>query len=150
MYATGTTHSIRRMFIEHRQHVMTIAVLGWSAKYLVELSFTHTTGAEIYGVVTAAVSVGAALAGFKVLASARPWWPASAAVVALFAVVALAGVAGTIAHIIGPVAGHGPVDLRPRPVAAPLIFTLLGFVGGAAQVLGYRAGARRVREAEVE
>jgi hypothetical protein len=39
--------------------------------------------------------------------------------------------------------GHGPVDLRPRPIAAPLIFTLLGLAGGAALFFGQRARIRR-------
>lgn len=64
---------------------------------------------------------------------------ATAAVLLLWTVVALGGLAGTIAHVIGPVPGHGPMDLRPRPIAAPLVFTLLGSVGAAALTLGQRA-----------
>ena len=37
-----------------------------------------------------------------------------------------------------PDPAHGPVDPRPRPAGAPLIFTLLGVVGGGALFYGQR------------
>jgi hypothetical protein len=67
---------------------------------------------------------------------------ATGAVLVLWAVVALGGIAGTIAHLVGPVPGHGPIDLRPRPIAAPLVFALLGSVGAAALFFGQRARMR--------
>ena len=75
---------------------------------------------------------------------------AAAAVIVLWVVVALGGVAGTIAHVIGPVPGYGPIDPRPRPIAAPLVFTLLGFVGAAALVLGQRMRTRAGHTTEKE
>jgi hypothetical protein len=54
--------------------------------------------------------------------------------------------AGTVAHIVGPVPGHGPIDLRPRPILAPLIFTLFGLAGGAALWFGQRRGTRPADE----
>ena len=42
--------------------LMTIAVLGWSIKYLISLGLAHTSGAEIHGVLVAALAVGGALA----------------------------------------------------------------------------------------
>jgi hypothetical protein len=45
---------------------------------------------------------------------------------------------------------YGPVDPRPRPIAAPLVFTLLGIVGGTALFLGNRVAIRRVRNQEEE
>jgi hypothetical protein len=94
------------------------------------------------------VSAGAAGASLALLRSDRlnriPAVAAVATVVvlSLFAVVALGGIAGTIAHVVGPVAGHGPVDLRPRPMVAPLVFTLLGAAGATALVRGRRAHRR--------
>jgi peptidoglycan/LPS O-acetylase OafA/YrhL len=123
---------------------VTVVVLVWSTVELVNLATKHTTGPELYGVLTAALATGAGIASLAVLRSSRPPLLVVGAVVVLWAVIALGGMAGTLAHIVGPVAGHGPVDLRPRPVAAPLIFTLLGVVGGGALVYGQRPVFRRV------
>lgn len=146
-----TKHAIqgfKRTILEHRPVLMSVAVLGWSLKYLVSLGLTHTTGPELYGVLTAALAAGAAGSNLVILRSSRPQLLLAAVLVGLWALIALAGLGGTIAHIVGPVAGHGPVDLRPRPIAAPLVFTLLGSVGGAALVLGQRARARLASEKE--
>ncbi len=121
---------------------MSLVVLGWSIDYTVTLAVVHTSGVEIYGVLTAAVSTGAAAANLALLRSPRVRPIATAAILILWTVVALGGLAGTIAHIVGPVPGHGPMDLRPRPTAAPLVFMLLGTVGAAALVLGRRARER--------
>jgi poly(3-hydroxybutyrate) depolymerase len=130
--------------------IVTIVVLGWSIVQLVNLAFTHTTGPELYGVFVAGLSVGAAVLSVLLLRSdeRRLWYVLP--LVGLWAVVALGGIAGSIAHIVGPVAGHGPVDPRPRPVAAPLVFTLLGIAGGAAVWFGQRAGATRAKTFEKE
>lgn len=138
--------TIRRTFAERRPLLMSVVVLGWSIKYLVTLAVTHNTGAELYGVLAAALSTGAAIANLALLRSPRMQLAATAAVLVLWAVVALGGIAGTVAHLVGPVPGHGPIDLRPRPIAAPLVFSLLGSVGALALVLGRRARARRVIE----
>ena len=120
--------------------IVTVVVLGWSIVELANLTFTHTTGPELYGVLVAALSVGAAVLSVLLLRTdeRRLWYVLP--LVGLWALVALGGIAGSVAHIVGPVASHGPVDPRPRPVAAPLIFTLLGLLGGAALWLGQRAG----------
>lgn len=135
--------SIWRTITERRPVLMTVAVFAWSAKYVVELGLTHTTGPEIYGVLTAALATGAAIANLAIFRSARTPVLVTAALLALWAVIAAAGIAGAVAHVIGPVAGHGPIDLRPRPIAAPLVFTGLGLVGGAALFLGRRPVIRR-------
>jgi hypothetical protein len=137
-----TVQKIRRTVTDHRSQLMSMAVLGWSIKYTVTLALAHHTGAELYGVLTAALSTGAAIANLALLRSSRVRVIATGAVVALWVVVAFGGLAGTIAHIVGPVPGHGPIDLRPRPIAAPLVFSLLGSVGAAALVLGKRARVR--------
>ena len=131
--------AIRRTFAERRPLLMSVAVLVWSIKYTVTLALAHNTGPELYGVLVAALSAAAAAANLALLRSSRVQIAATAAVLVLWAVIALGGVGGTVAHIVGPVPGHGPVDLRPRPVAAPLIFTLLGCVGAAALSLGQRS-----------
>jgi hypothetical protein len=137
--------AIWRTVTERRSLLMSVVVLGWSIYYTVTLAIVHNTGPELYAGLTAALSTGAAAANLALLRSPRVRVIATAAVVALWTVVALGGVAGTVAHIVGPVATHGPIDLRPRPITAPLVFTLLGCVGAAALVLGQRARARLVR-----
>lgn len=141
-----SVRAIRRAFAERRPLFMSVAVLGWSVKYFVALAVTHHTGPEIYGVFVAALSAGAAAANLALLRSPRMQIVATAALLLVWAVIAVGGVGGTLAHIVGPVPGHGPVDLRPRPITAPLVFTLLGFVGALALVLGQRARIRRVPE----
>jgi hypothetical protein len=121
---------------------MSVVVLAWSTKYTLTLALTHTTGPELYGVLSAALAMGAAVANLALLRSPRVRVAVTAGVLVLWAVIALAGIAGTVAHVVGPVAGHGPVDLRPRPVLAPLVFSVLGSVGAFALVSGQRARLR--------
>jgi hypothetical protein len=120
--------------------LLAVVVLVWSAAELVNLGLNHTTGPEIYGVLVATLAVVAGLVGGFLLWSGdrRAWL--TVATLCLWTLVALGGIGGAIAHIVGPVAGHGPVDLRERPTVAPLIFTALGLVGGAAVVYGQRVG----------
>jgi hypothetical protein len=145
MQSNTFPRTIVRTIAERRPLIMSVVVLGWSIKYTISLGLNHTTGPEAYGVLTAALSTGAALANLALLRSPRMSTLVVGAVLVLWAVVALGGVAGTLAHVVGPVAGHGPVDLRPRPIPAPLVFTVLGTVGGTALVLGRRAAGRRGR-----
>jgi len=137
--------AIWRTVTERRSLLMSVVVLGWSIYYTVTLAIVHNTGPELYGVLTAALSTGAAAANLALMRSPRVRVIATAAVGALWIVVALGGIAGTVAHIVGPVAAHGSIDLRPRPITAPLVCTLLGCVGAAALVLGQRARARLAR-----
>jgi hypothetical protein len=146
MQSTPFPRSILRAISQRRPLLMSIAALGWSTKYLIGLGLDHVAGPVIYGVLVAALAVGAAVANLAVLRTARPQVAVTVVLLGVWAVVALGGIAGVVAHVIGPVAGHGPVDLRPRPVPAPLVFTLLGFVGAGALVLGQRAAIRRGRE----
>jgi hypothetical protein len=141
---------IWRTVMDRRPLFMSVVVLGWSIKYTVTLSAVHTTGAELYGVLTAAFATAAAVANLALLRSTRIRTITTGAVLLLWAVVALGGIAGTIAHLVGPVPGHGPMDLRPRPIVAPLVFTLLGFVGAAALTLGQRARMRAAAKFEKE
>ena len=137
--STGDASSQARGRTRHRAAlIVSIIVLGWSVIELLNLARVHTIGPELYGLLVAALSVGAGVLSVFLLRSdqRRLWYVLP--VIGLWAVVALGGIAGTIAHMIGPVAGHGPVDLRPRPLGAPLIFTLLGLVGSAALWLGQR------------
>ncbi len=147
---TNLIYAVRRTFTERRPLLMSVVVLGWSIKYFVSLALAHNSGPELYGVLTAALSSGAAIANLALLRSPRLQVVATAAVLILWAVIALGGIAGTIAHVVGPVAGHGPIDLRPRPIAAPLVFTVLGSVGALALFLGQRARTRRSLESGKE
>lgn len=111
--------------------LITLGVIGWSTVEFVNLLSRHTTGPELYGLLVAALSVVAGVLSLVLLGSGRGHLWITVAVLILWSVVALGGLAGMVAHIIGPVQGHGPIDLRARPVAAPLIFTVFGLVGGA-------------------
>jgi hypothetical protein len=142
--------TIVRTIADQRPLIMSVVVLGWSIKYTISLGLTHTTGPEMYGVLTAVLAVGAAVSNLVVLRSGRMHLAVIVPILALWALIALAGIAGTIAHIVGPVPGHGPIDLRPRPIPAPLVFTVLGVVGGTALLLGRRMAVRRTRTNEEE
>lgn len=142
--------TIWRTVTERRSLLMSVVVLGWSVDYTVTLAVVHNAGAELYGVLTAAISTGAAIANLALLRSPRSHRLVTAAVLVLWTVVFLGGLAGTVAHLVGPVAGHGPVDLRPRPITAPLVFTLLGSIGAAALVLGRRMRIRSAIQSEKE
>jgi len=121
--------------------IASAALLLWAALELVNLVQRHTTGPEIYGLMVAALAVVAAAGNLWLLGStARSGWYAIALAVA-WAVIALGGLAGVVAHIVGPGGGHGPVDVQPRPVSAPLIFTAMGASGLLALWLGRRAPA---------
>jgi hypothetical protein len=122
--------------------MVSLVALGASLYYTAVLAAVHNSGPELYGVLAAATSTGAAAANVAILRSSRSRRIATVVVIAIWAVVALAGIAGTVAHVIGPVAGHGPVDLRHRPITAPLVFTVLGAAGAAALVLGQRGRTR--------
>jgi hypothetical protein len=150
MPSTSTARAIVRTIAARRPLIVSVVVLGWSTKYLVSLGLTHTTGPEVYGVLTAAISAGAAIANIALLRAPRRRLVVPAIVLVVWALVAIAGLGGTIAHIVGPVAGHGPIDLRPRPIPAPLVFTVLGFVGGLALFVGQRAANRRATTIETE
>jgi peptidoglycan/LPS O-acetylase OafA/YrhL len=137
---TGHDRTRRRIAL-----VGSLVVLVWSTVELINLGLDHTTGPEVYGVLVAAAAVGAGALSSALLWSTRRRPLASAGLLVLWAVVAFGGLAGMVAHIVGPIEGHGPVDLRPRPVAAPLIFTALALVGGAALFYGQRLSAARRR-----
>jgi hypothetical protein len=126
---------------------VSVVVLGWSAVELVGLLQTgHTIGPELYGILVAVLAVAAAALSVALLASQRQRTLAVAAVVILWSVIALGGLAGAIAHAMGPVPGHGPVDERPRPAGAPLVFTALGLIGGSALIYGSRRRSGRSHE----
>jgi 4-amino-4-deoxy-L-arabinose transferase-like glycosyltransferase len=127
--------------------VAAVVVTGWALVELVGLVWVgHTIGPELYGILVAALAVLAGILSIAVLASPRRRVLASMAVGLLWAVIALGGIAGAVAHAIGPVPGHGPVDERPRPAGAPLVFTALGLVGGGALVFGSRRRPGESRE----
>jgi hypothetical protein len=137
--------TILRTFAERRPFLMSVGVLVWSTRYLVTLALNHNTGSELYGVLTAALATGAAVANLALLRSPRTQLVLTAAVFVLWALIAVAGFAGTMVHIVGPVPGHGPMDLRPRPIAAPLVVTILGSIGAVSLFLGQRARRRALQ-----
>jgi hypothetical protein len=130
--------------------IASAALFIWAAVELVSLLQRHTTGPEIYGLVVAALAAIAAAGNVWFLRSneRRAWYVV--ALIVVWVVIALGGVAGVVAHIVGPVADHGPVDVRPRPISAPLVFTAMGAVGALALWLGRRvAGQYPDRERSV-
>jgi hypothetical protein len=130
--------------------IVSIGVLGWSLVELVNLALTHTAGARIAGVAAAGLASVAGFASVALTASGQSHRWATRGLLVLWGVVALAGVAGTIAHVLSPLPGAAPGEALSRPALAPLVFTLLGLVGGAALALGSRAAARPIHEKEQE
>ena len=118
---TKNLRQIWQSAIDHRWQVASAVVLGWSIAETLNLARVHTTGAEMYGVMTAAVATGAAIANLALLRSPQARLVLTAAVLLVWGIVALGGLAGTIAHIVGPVAGHGPVDLGRADRGAPRV-----------------------------
>jgi hypothetical protein len=125
--------------------VTTGLVLAVSVAEFINLSGRHTVGAESYGLLVAGVAIVAGIFSLGLVLSPQRRVIATAAVLVLWAIVALCGLAGTYYHIVGVAPEYGPVDPRPRPIAAPLVFTLLGVVGGTALFFGQRAAIRRAR-----
>jgi hypothetical protein len=130
--------------------VTTGLVLAVSVAEFINLSGRHTVGAESYGLLVAGVAVAAGILSLGLVLSPQKRVIATAAVLGLWVIVALGGVAGTYYHIEGVAPEYGPVDPRPRPIAAPLVFTLLGVVGGTALFFGQRPAIRRARNREEE
>ena len=128
--------------------VTTALVLALAVAELINLWGRHMVGAESYGILIAGAAVAAGILSLGLVLSPQRRVIASAVVLVLWAIVALGGVAGTYYHIVGVAPEYGPVDPRPRPIAAPLVFTLLGIVGGTVLFLGQRPGIRRARNQE--
>jgi hypothetical protein len=121
---------------------VTIAlVLALSVAEFINLAGRHTVGPESYGLLVAGIAVAAGIFSLGLVLTYQRRMIATAAVLVLWAIVALGGIAGTYYHVVGVAPEYGPVDPRPRPVAAPLIFTVLAVVGGTAVLIGQ--GARR-------
>jgi hypothetical protein len=142
--------SIRARTRRFALFVTTALVLALSVAEFINLSGRHTLGAESYGLLVAGVAVAAGIFSLGLVLSSQRRVIASAAVLVLWAIVALGGLAGTYYHIAGVAPEYGPVDPRPRPMAAPLIFTALGLVGGAVLFYGQRAGIPRAHDEEEE
>ena len=123
--------------------LVAVVVLGWSETELVGLiAAGHTIGPELYGLLVAVLAVGAAGATVWLLLSSRPRIWVAVGIVALWAVIAIGGLAGVVAHAVGPDPNHGPVDDRPRPASAPLAFTALGLLGAGALTYDTRRRSR--------
>ena len=137
---TQDTGARRELIWRWTSVIVTAVVMGLSVAQFLNLLGKHTIGAEIYGVVVAFLSAVAGVSSLSLLLSPRRQKYLLIAVLVLWAIVALGGIAGSVAHVIGPdlTGAHGPVDGRPRPIAAPLVFTLFGIVGGSALFLGQR------------
>jgi hypothetical protein len=140
MQATDVVPTIRRIATNPRLAALAVTVVaaGYAAVEVVSLSAIHTTGPEVYGVLVAALAAVAGVAGVLLLASTRRRLVLSAAVLLLWIVVGLGGLAGTWFHATGVGPEAGPVDPRPRPQGAPLAFTALALVGGGALIYGQR------------
>lgn len=139
-----------RFAIERRWLLVSAAILVYGLVETASLAIVHHTGPEIQGVAVAATTALAGLLNVALLRldlrSPRALAIASVALLVLWVVVAVGGVAGFLAHLVGPAGDPGFFDPRPRPIAAPLVFTLVGIAGAAALVLGQRAHSRAGRQ----
>jgi hypothetical protein len=142
--------SVRARFRRSALSVTAALVLALAVAEFMNLSGRHTVGAESYGLLVAGVAVAAGIFSLGLVLTRQRRVIATAAVLVLWAIVALGGVAGAYYHVVGVAPEYGPVDPRPRPIAAPLIFTLLGVVGGTALSFGQRPVIRRARYHEEE
>jgi hypothetical protein len=130
--------------------VTTALVLALSIAEFINLSGRHTVGAESYGLLVAGAAVVAGILSLGLVLSPQRRPIATAAVIVLWAIVALGGVAGTYYHVVGVASEYGPIDPRPRPIVAPLVFTVLGTVGGSALFFAQRAAIRRTPDQHEE
>ena len=130
--------------------VTTALVLAVSVAEFINLSDRHTVGAESYGLLVSGLAVAAGNFSLGLVLSTQRRVIATVAVLVLWAIVALGGLAGTYYHIVGVAPEYGPVDPRPRPIAAPLVFTVLGTVGGTTLFFGQRAAIQRARNQREE
>jgi len=142
--------SLRTRVERFAPFVAIAVVLALSVAEFVNLSGRHTVGAESYGLLVAGLAVAAGILSLGLVLSPQKWAVATIAVLVLWAIVALGGIAGTYYHIVGVAPEYSPIDPRPRPILAPLIFTLYGLVGGSALFFGSRAVNRRARNPEEE
>ena len=115
------------------------AVLAWCLKLLVGLLLTHTVAScELMAIVVALLGVAGGAVNVWLLAGSQSRKPVRLAGLALWAALVVGGIAGSVEHLAGGEPGYGPVDARPRPPLAPLVFTGLGTIGAAALLLGDR------------
>jgi hypothetical protein len=122
--------------------VTTGVVLALSVAELFNLGGRHTIGPETYGVLVAGVAVAAGIFSLGLVLSRQRRMLTTVAVLVLWALVALGGLAGTYYHIAGVSPEYGPADPRLRPAFAPLVFTALGVVGGAVVLVAQRAAGK--------
>jgi hypothetical protein len=125
-------------------------VLALSVAEFVNLSGRHTIGAESYALLVAGLAVAAGILSLGLVLSPQKWAIATIAVLVVWGIVALGGIAGTYYHIVGVAPEYSPIDPRPRPALAPLVFTLYGLIGGSALFFGSRTANRRARNPEEE
>lgn len=137
--------SLRARAERYAPFVAVALVLALSVAEFINLSGRHTVGAETYGLLVAGLAVAAGILSLGLTLSPQKRGIFIAAVLVLWAIVALGGIAGTYYHIVGVAPEYSPIDPRPRPVLAPLVFTLYGIVGGSALFFGWRAANRRAR-----
>ena len=119
--------------------VTAAVVLALSVAEFVNLLNRHMVGAETYGLLVAGLAVAAGILSLGLILADRRRLIATTAVLVLWAIVAIGGLAGAYYHAAGVDPKYSAVDPRPRPVAAPLIFTAIGIVGAAALVAAQRA-----------
>ena len=116
----------------------------WSVVELVNLAVVHTVGPEIYGVLVAFLAVVASALSLVLLVRAKRQVFGAIAVIALWAIVGLGGIAGAYYHAVGVDPKYGVVDSRPRPAGSPLIFLAFGLAGFSAIYYGQRLSAVRL------
>jgi hypothetical protein len=121
---------------------LAIVALVGSVVELVTLVSKHTLGAEVYGVLVAVLALLAGVFTLSLLVPVRRRVAASVGVLVLWTIVAFGGIAGAYYHAVGVDPKYSPVDPRPRPAAAPLIFTALAVAGGVGLFYGQRLGLR--------
>ena len=130
----GRTLSQRRRRAAVATAVVTVLALG----LLVDLLLVnHTIGEEIWGPIVASAALAVGVFSLVYLAADGRSRGIRFALLAFWAAVAFLGYGGYNDHRL-PRPADTLTDQRPRPPLAPLAFTVLGIVGGAALFLGSR------------
>jgi len=100
------------------------------------LADRHTTGGEIDGVIVAGLGVLTGILSLAFLGGTGRSRGALGILVVLWLAVAIGGLSGYHDHSLAVTAASA--DLRARPSFAPLLFSVLGLIGGAALLVRRR------------
>lgn len=138
---TSTTRWKERLVRQRVALTLTaIVTLGCLGVLMLLLSVDHTAGGEVDGPEVAIFGVIVGILSLLLLAAPGRHRFMLAALVVLWALLAIGGIDGYEQHSKAVTAAT--VDQRPRPPLAPLVFTVFGIVGASALIGASRRSRR--------